>query len=951
MPQNRPEHGQRQLPAASDLMWRWAGSIGLTVVVGIAYLLAARLSLALLTTPGGVAVFWPASGIAAGGLIALGQRARLPVAVGAMVGTVAVALLGGRNFTGSLVNALCNAAEALITAGLIERYFGPRFSLDSLRQVLGLIAATIVATALSGIGGTLGFTYLRGSTAPLLTIWQHWFLSDALGILTVAPLLIGLASAAREPPSRREFTEGLVALAVLLVMSGLVVSLPREPWVTFVPIALLFPVLLWLAARCQSVFAAAGAFIVALTIVWATTFRIGIFGDLSLAIADRISLAQASILAVSLCAIVLAALFAERRQHAAALMEGETRLQAALTAGGVMAFDWNVRTDLSRRSENAAQILGLDPQQAFSATHFLAQVHPDDRARFKSLIRGVRLDSPSYSVTFRYIRPDGREVWFEEAARAEFDAGGGIVLKGLTLDITERKRAEEALRDSEARFRELADNISQFAWTADETGWIYWYNKRWYDYTGTTLEEMQGWGWQKVHHPEHVDRVVQRIRQSFENGTPWEDTFPLRGRDSSYRWFLSRALPIHNEAGELVRWFGTNTDITEQIEAEKALRELNETLEQRVEAEIRERLQIWNVSQDLLVVADLEGKYLSVNPAWRVSLGWSEHDLLGKTSQWLVHPDDRQRTIAEIAHLAAGRRTLRFENRFRHKDGSYRWLSWKAVPDEGRIYAMARDVTDLKQTEEALRQVQRDLARVGRQTTMATMTASIAHEINQPLAAIVMNGIAGLRWLDKEKPDFDEVRTVLKRIVNDSHRASDVIASIRGMFRKDTQEKVSIDINDLIRQVLALARGEIENQRVVVQLELLETLPKITAERVPLQQVVINLVANSIEAMSDVMDRTRLLSIGAQTHESGEVLITVADTGTGIDPKIMDRIFEPFFTTKERGMGMGLSICRSIVENQGGRLWASPGSPHGAIFHIQFALEGSMEATEDRSFS
>jgi PAS domain S-box-containing protein len=935
MPHNRPEHGKRLLPAAVDPMWRWGGSIGLAFVVGIAYLLAARLSL-LLTTPGGVAVFWPASGVAAGALIALGHRAQLPVAVGAMAGTIAAALLGGRNLTGSLVNALCNAAEALITAGLIERYFGPRFSLDSLRQVLGLIAATIVGTALSGIGGTLGFTYLRGSTAPLLTTWQHWFLSDALGILTVAPLLIGLASAAREPPSPREFSEGLVALAVLVVMSGLVISLPREPWVTFVPIALLFPVLLWLAARCQPVFAAAGAFIVAIAIVWTTTFGIGIFGDLSLPIADRILLAQASILAVSLCAIVLAALFAERRQHAAALMESETRLQEALTAGGVMAFDWNARTGLSRRSENAAQILGLEPQQTFNATQFLARVHPDDRARFKSLVRGVRPDSPSYSVTFRFIRPDGREVWFEEASRAEFDADGRAVrLKGLTLDITERKRAEGALRDSEARFRELADNISQFAWTADASGWIHWYNKRWYDYTGTTLEEMEGWGWRKVHHSEHVDRVVQRIRQSFDTGTAWEDMFPLRGKDGNYRWFLSRALPIRNESGEVIRWFGTNTDITEQIEAEKALRELNETLEQRVEAEIRERLQIWNVSQDLLVVADLEGKYLSVNPAWTVSLGWSEHDLLGNTSQWLLHPDDRQRTIAEIGHLAAGRRTLRFENRFRHRDGSYRWLSWKAVPDEGRIYAMARDVTELKQTEEALRRVQRDLARVGRQTTMATMTASIAHEINQPLVAIAMNGIAGLRWLDKEKPDLDEARATLKRIVNDGHRASDVITSIRGMLRKDTQEKVSIDINDLLRQVLALAQGEIENQRVMVQLELLESLPKITAERVPLQQVVLNLVANSIEAMSGVMDRTRLLSIGAQMQEPGEVLITVADTGTGIDPKVMDRIFDPFFTTKEQGMGMGLSICRSIVENQGGRLWASPGSPHGAIFHIQ----------------
>src|SRR5262245_24180364 len=155
---------------------------------------------------------------------------------------------------------------------------------------------------------------------------------------------------------------------------------------------------------------------------------------------------------------------------------------------------------------------------------------------------------------------------------------------GTRADVTKQLEAEKALRESEARFRELADNISQFAWTADAAGWIYWYNERWYDYTGTTLEEMQGWGWQDVHHPAHVDRVVQRIRESFESGTPWEDTFPLRGRDGTYRWFLSRALPIRNEAGDIVRWFGTNTDVTEQMEAEKALRELNETLQQRVEA-------------------------------------------------------------------------------------------------------------------------------------------------------------------------------------------------------------------------------------------------------------------------------------------------------------------------------------------------------------------------------
>ncbi len=435
---------EQQLSAFAGTPLGWVSPIGLAIAVGVAYFLSARLSLVLLTKPDGVAVFWPAAGVAAGVLIALGPGARVPVVAGAMAATIVANLLGDRTIWSAVVFAACNAGEAVIVAGLIEYYFGSAFGLDRLRYVLGLLAAAIVGAAVSGIGGTAGYVLFHSSMTPVLTIWHHWFTSDALGIVTVAPLLIGLVSAARDPPPRSEVIEGAVALVALTFLSGVIIFLPRETWATVVPIAALFPLLLWLAARCRPLFAAAAAFIAALTIVWTTTFSIGIFGDAHFPIAERILSAQAGILAVSLCAFVLAALFAERRQHEAVLMESEARLQEALTAGAVTAFDWDVRTGLSQRSANAAQILGFDPQQTFTATRFLERVHPNDRAGFKAHVRGVRPDNPSYAATFRFIRPDGREVWLEETSKAEFDTVGRLArLKGLTLDITERKQAEE----------------------------------------------------------------------------------------------------------------------------------------------------------------------------------------------------------------------------------------------------------------------------------------------------------------------------------------------------------------------------------------------------------------------------------------------------------------------------------------------------------------------------
>jgi signal transduction histidine kinase/CheY-like chemotaxis protein len=312
MLQNLRNGFQHRLSADTDPM-RWAGSIGLAAAVGVAYFLAARLSLLLLTKPEGVAVFWPASGVAVGVLIALGPRARWPVAAGAMVATIVANLLGDRNIWSTLLFALCNAGEAVLTAWLIEHYFGSGFSLGRLRNVLGLMAAAIVGTAVSGIGGSIAFKLFHSTTTPMLTTWGHWFASDGLGVITVAPLFVELAAVSRDRLSRSELTEGVLAVATLALMSAFAIFLPQRLLATVLPVGLLFPPLLWLAARCRPVFAAAAAFIVSLTIVCTTTFELGYFGNPGVPIAERILAAQGGIVVVTLGALVLAALFAEIR--------------------------------------------------------------------------------------------------------------------------------------------------------------------------------------------------------------------------------------------------------------------------------------------------------------------------------------------------------------------------------------------------------------------------------------------------------------------------------------------------------------------------------------------------------------------------------------------------------------------------------------------------------------
>jgi PAS domain S-box-containing protein len=452
---------------------QWARSIGLAAAVGIVYFLAARLSLLLLTTDG-VAVFWPASGVASGVLIALGPRARLPVAAGAMAATIVANLMGDRTLFSAVVFGLCNAGEALLTAWLIERYFGLGFNLGKLSHVLGILVCAIVATAVSGIGGTAGFLYFHSLNAPILTIWQHWFASDALGIITVAPLIIEFASAARQPPSRRGFLEGVAALVALVILNGFVIFLPQRFWGTVVPVALLFPMLLWLAARCHPVFAATAAFISGLTIVLATTFSVGFFGDASLPISERILGAQASILAVSFCVFVLVALFAERRLHETALVASGTRLQEALTelrllyenAPIGLAF---LTPDCRYRQINRhlTEICGIS-----IADHIGKSVRntvPQVADQVESIVQAIlRTGEPITGIEVNGQRPDGsnaERVWITYWHPLKAKDGAILGINVAAEEITEQKRAKAALQlaneSLEARTLELTNSLEE----------------------------------------------------------------------------------------------------------------------------------------------------------------------------------------------------------------------------------------------------------------------------------------------------------------------------------------------------------------------------------------------------------------------------------------------------------------------------------------------------------
>ncbi|WP_433995035.1 PAS domain-containing sensor histidine kinase [Bradyrhizobium lablabi] len=514
-------------------------------------------------------------------------------------------------------------------------------------------------------------------------------------------------------------------------------------------------------------------------------------------------------------------------------------------------------------------------------------------------------------------------------------------LIGTHVDVTEQfeakeklQRAFEEIQRSEDRIRLVIDTIPTLVWRAGVDGVPDFLNQPALDYTGLTPDQAEA-GWPRAFHPDDKKGMLVKWSAIRASGMPGELEARLRRFDGEYRWFLFRGVPLRDESGNIVKWYGSSTDIEDRKRTENALRQSEAYLAQA------QRL-------------SLTGTF-----GWRVATGentWSAetfrifgYDEASSATVDMVlartHPEDRVAVRKAINRASTDQNDYDHAYRLMMPDGSVKHV--RAVARATRdasggieFVGAVTDVTATKRAEEKLHKAQAELAHVTRVTALGELTASIAHEVNQPLAAVVANAEACLRWLDRATPDLAAARRSAEWVINDATRASEVIRRVRALANKTDVEKVPLDLNDVVRDVMVLVQRELASHRVSVRMEL-APLPMILGDRVQLQQVIINLVMNGIEAMQPVTDRPRELAVRSGQDEARHALVSVTDCGIGIAADNANRLFNAFFTTKSSGLGMGLSICRSIVEAHGGRLMVSRNEGPGATF--QLALPAHQE--------
>ena len=589
--------------------------------------------------------------------------------------------------------------------------------------------------------------------------------------------------------------------------------------------------------------------------------------------------------------------------------------------------------ELDYLNQRAVEYLG-HTAEGLAHGRWIELVHPDHRdATVRRWLQSATTGT-SYNDIYRLRRADGQYRWIQSVGEPFRDVDGRIVhWYGLVIDIDDQRRTEEALRESGREARLIVDTIPGLVATLTAAGEVEVVNDQVIDYCGQDLEAMKQWGTNGTVHPDDLPRIGPTFAQSIAAGEPYDFEARIRRFDGVYRWFQVRGLPLRDSHGHLARWYVLLSDIDERKRAEEALT--------RSEAFMTEGQHLarvgnfaWRVATDEIVWSEQLYRIYELEIGAPVTL---------ELIRTRVHPEDITLLEKMVEHARDGGRDFEWQYRLLMPDHSIKYLHAVAHAIHDRqgqqeYIAAVQDVTARRLSEEALDRARSELAHVARVTTVSALTASIAHEVNQPLSGIITNAGTCLRMLAADPLDIEGARETARRTIRDANRASDVVVGLRALFAKKEFTLEPLDLNEMMREVIALSLSDLHRHRVILQSELADDLPTVTGDRIQLQQVVLNLLRNAADAMVAVDDRPRHVLIRTEREHDDRVRVTVRDAGIGLDRQSMEKLFDAFYTTKSGGMGIGLSVSRSIVERHHGRMWAEQNDGPGATFAFSIPL-------------
>src|SRR6266704_2163083 len=635
--------------------------------------------------------------------------------------------------------------------------------------------------------------------------------------------------------------------------------------------------------------------------------------------------------------LVRAAQLAQRFQASeAALRESEARINLATSAANLGLWLWNIRDDKLWVTEKWRTLFGFTESEPMNFGRLLEVVHPEDRERMQLVVQHMSEHGGiDHESEYRITRPDGSTRWIAGYGSVELDEDGKPAFaRGVSRDITLRKHAEDELRESEARFRAMADTAPVMIWVSGADKLCTFFNKGWLDFTGRTLEEELGNRWAEGVDREDLDRCVSTYENSFNARQPFTMEYRLRRSDGEYRWVLDTGTPRFAPDGAFLGYIGSCIDITERKLAEEKFR------------------LVLDAAPNAMIMVDSAGVISFANATAATVFGYPLSELIGRHIETLIperfhdrHVGYRKGFFSQPSSRAMGAGRDLFGCR---KDGTEFPVEVGLNPihtTEGLfVLASVIDITERKQAELEHELQNIELARVGRVAVMGELAASLAHEVNNPIGAMVANASAGQRLITAGKVKIGELNDLLADIAADGRRAGEIVQSIRNMVRKGKVHHALIQIEDISHELLRIVHAEAVERDVTVTAEVDSDGGRVLVDRVQLLQVFLNLTLNAFEAMSAMRPDALLLVIHAGSNGNGEIVVSVRDSGPGFPEGMVEQLFEPFFSTKAEGTGMGLAISRSIIEAHDGRLSGENCDNGGACFMVRLP-----EAQEDKS--